>query len=127
MLQGGPPQDVKIDRQGAYTLSMHQSQAEVSLSLGLAHFFVLCFLHNRRSTCIGAMQVFDLRVSFPTIVTNRKANVAKAFNTTLEWHLLHCGCHLIHYIVKAGLGGSSCIGCEKDQFLVVEAYLGEKG
>ena len=48
-------------------------------------------------------RLFQLHVDFPTIVTDCGGNVAKAFNTTLEWDWLRCGCHLIHNVVKAGL------------------------
>ena len=44
-----------------------------------------------------------LHVDFPAIVTDCGGNVAKAFNSTLEWDWLRCGCHLIHNVVKAGL------------------------
>ena len=45
----------------------------------------------------------QLHVDFPAIVIDCGGNVAKAFNSTLEWDWLHCGCHLIHNVVKAGL------------------------
>ena len=32
-----------------------------------------------------------------------RGNVAKAFNTTLQWNWLHCECHLLHNVVKLGL------------------------
>ena len=48
-------------------------------------------------------RLFQLHVDFLAIVTDCGGNVAKAFNTTLEWDWLHCGCHLIHNVVKAGL------------------------
>ena len=44
-----------------------------------------------------------LHVDFPTIVTNCRGNVAKAFNITLQWDWLRYGCHLLHNVVKAGL------------------------
>ena len=47
--------------------------------------------------------LFNLHVDFPAIVTDCRGNVAKAFNTTLQWDWFCCGCHLIHNVVKAGL------------------------
>ena len=47
--------------------------------------------------------LFKLHVDFPTIVTDCGGNIAKAFNTTLQWDWLRCGCHLIHNVVNAGL------------------------
>ena len=47
--------------------------------------------------------LFKLHVDFPAIVTNCGGNVAKDFNTTLQWDWLCCGCHLIHNVVNAGL------------------------
>ena len=48
-------------------------------------------------------RLFQLHVDFPAIVTDCGGNVAKAFNSTLQWDWLRCGCHLIHNVVKAGL------------------------
>ena len=48
-------------------------------------------------------RLFQLHVDFPAIVTDCGGNVAKAFNSTLEWDWLRCGCHLIHNVVKVGL------------------------
>ena len=48
-------------------------------------------------------RLFNLHVDFPAIVTDCGGNVAKAFNTTLQWDWLRCGCHLIHNVVNAGL------------------------
>ena len=48
-------------------------------------------------------ELFKLYVDFPAIVTDCGGNVAKAFNTTLQWDWLRCGCHFIHNVVKAGL------------------------
>ena len=48
-------------------------------------------------------RLFKLHVDFPAIVTDCGGNVAKAFNTTLQWDWLRCGCHLIHNVVNAGL------------------------
>ena len=48
-------------------------------------------------------RLFQLHVDFPAIVTDCGGNVAKAFNSTLEWDWLHCGYHLIHNVVKARL------------------------
>ena len=47
--------------------------------------------------------LFQLHVGFPAIATDCGGNVAKAFNTTLEWDWLFCGCHLLHNVVKAEL------------------------
>ena len=47
--------------------------------------------------------LFKLHVDFPAIVTDYGGNVAKAFNTTLQWDWLRYGCHLIHNVVNAGL------------------------
>ena len=47
--------------------------------------------------------LFKLHVDFPSIVTDCGGNVAKAFNTTLQWDWLRCGCHLLHNVVKAAL------------------------
>ena len=49
-------------------------------------------------------RLFKLHVGFLAIVTDCGGNVAKAFNTTLQWDWLCCGCHLIHNVVNAGLG-----------------------
>ena len=48
-------------------------------------------------------RLFKLHVDFLAIVTNYGGNVAKAFNTTLQWDWLRYGCHLIHNVVNAGL------------------------
>ena len=48
-------------------------------------------------------RLFKLHVDFPAVVTDCAGNVAKAFNTTLQWDWLRCGCHLIHNVVNAGL------------------------
>ena len=48
-------------------------------------------------------RLFKLHVDFPTIVTDCGGNVAKAFNTILQWDWLRYGCHLIHNVVNAGL------------------------
>ena len=48
-------------------------------------------------------RLFKLHVDFTAIVTDCGGNVAKAFNTTLQWDWLRCGCHLIHNVVNAGL------------------------
>ena len=48
-------------------------------------------------------RLFQLHVDFPAIVTDCGGNIAKAFNSTLEWDWLRCGCHLIHNVVKARL------------------------
>ena len=48
-------------------------------------------------------RLFQLHLDFLAIVTNCGGKVAKAFNTTLQWDWLHCGCHLMHNVVKAGL------------------------
>ena len=42
-------------------------------------------------------------MDFLAIVTDCGGNVAKAFNNTVEWDWLRCGCHYIHNVVKAGL------------------------
>ena len=42
-------------------------------------------------------------MDFPVSVTDCGGNVAKAFNSTLQWDWLRCGCYLIHNVVKAGL------------------------
>ena len=47
--------------------------------------------------------LFRLHVDFPAIVTDCGGNVAKAFNTTLQWDWLCCGCYLLHNVVKARL------------------------
>ena len=47
--------------------------------------------------------LFKLHVDFLAIVTDCGANVAKTFNTTLQWDWLRCGCHLLNNVVKAGL------------------------
>ena len=46
--------------------------------------------------------LYEFDVDFLAIVTNCKGNVAKDFNTTLQWDWLRCGCHLLHNVVKAG-------------------------
>ena len=48
-------------------------------------------------------RLLKLYVDFPAIVTDCGGNVAKAFNTTLQWDWLRYGCHLIHNVVNAGL------------------------
>ena len=48
-------------------------------------------------------RLFQLHVGFLAIVTDCRGNFTKAFNSTLQWDWLHCGCHLIHNVVKAGL------------------------
>ena len=48
-------------------------------------------------------RLFQLHVDLPAIVSDCGGNVAKAFNTTLEWDWLCCGCHLIHNVAKARL------------------------
>ena len=47
--------------------------------------------------------LFQLRVGFPTIVTDCRGNVAKVFNTTLQRDWFHCGYHLIYIVGNAGL------------------------
>ena len=47
--------------------------------------------------------LFKLHMDFPTIVTNCGRDIAKAFNTILQWDWLCCGCHLIHNVVNTGL------------------------
>ena len=47
--------------------------------------------------------LFKLHVYFPTIVTDCAGNIAKAFNTTLQWDWLRYECHPIHNVAKAGL------------------------
>ena len=47
--------------------------------------------------------LFKLHVDFLAIVTDCGGNVAKAFNTNLQWDWLRCRCHLLHNVVKAGL------------------------
>ena len=48
------------------------------------------------------LEMFGLNVAFPAIVTDCGANMRKAFNNTLQWDWLRCGCHLIHNVVTAG-------------------------
>ena len=48
-------------------------------------------------------RLFQLHMDFPAIVTDCSGNIAKAFNTTLEWDWVCYGCHLIHNVVKAVL------------------------
>ena len=47
--------------------------------------------------------LFKLHVNFLAIITDCGGNVANAFNTTLQWDWLRCGCHLTHNVVNAGL------------------------
>ena len=49
------------------------------------------------------LEMFGLNVAFPAIVTDCGANMRKAFNNTLQWDWLRCGCHFIHNVVTAGL------------------------
>ena len=49
-----------------------------------------------------ALKTFDLRVGYPTMVTDCAQNMRKAFNTTLQWDWVRCGCHLIHNVVSEG-------------------------
>ena len=48
-------------------------------------------------------RLFQLHVDFLAIVIDCSGNIAKVFDTTLEWDWLCCGCHLIRNVVKAGL------------------------
>ena len=48
-------------------------------------------------------RLFQLHVDFPAIVTDCGGNVAKAFDCTLQWDWLRCGCHLLHNVVKTRL------------------------
>ena len=48
------------------------------------------------------LELFGLNVDFPVIVTDCAVNMRKAFNNTLRWDWLRCGCHLIHNVVTAG-------------------------
>ena len=83
-------------------LSMLQSHAHFSIFGGcwLILFFV-CTVVARLA--LQQCELFGLYVDFPAIVTDCGGNVAKAFNSTLQWDWLRCGCHLIHNVVKAGL------------------------
>ena len=47
--------------------------------------------------------LFKLHVAVPAIVTNCGGNVAKAFNTTLQWDWLRCRYRLLHNVVTARL------------------------
>ena len=97
-----PVQEARIDHEGACSLSMLQSHAHFSIFGGcwLILFFV-CTIVARLA--LQQCELFGLYVDFPAIVTNCGGNVAKAFNSTLQWDWLRCGCHLIHNVVKAGL------------------------
>ena len=55
--------------------------------------------------CLALEQcrLFGLHLDFLAIINDWKSNVAKAFNNTLEWDWLHCGCLLIHNVIKVGL------------------------
>lgn len=48
------------------------------------------------------MRTFDLQVGYPAIVTDCAQNMRKAFNTTLQWDWVRCGCHLVHNVVADG-------------------------
>lgn len=47
------------------------------------------------------MQVVWFACGLPTIITNCAGNATKAFNTTLQWVWIHCGCHLIYNVINA--------------------------
>ena len=47
------------------------------------------------------LEMFGLNVAVADIVTDYGANMRKAFNNTLQWDWLHCGCHLIRNAVTS--------------------------
>ena len=97
-----PVQEARIDHEGACSLSMLQSHAHFSIFRGcwLILFFV-CTIVARLA--LQQCELFGLYVDFPAIITDCGGNVAKDFNSTLQWDWLCCGCHLIHNVVKVGL------------------------
>ena len=47
------------------------------------------------------LEMFGFTVVFPAIVPDCGGNIRKAFNNTLQWDWLRCGCDLIHKVVTA--------------------------
>ena len=80
-------------------LSTFPGMWHVYLMLQIIHFWPLCTVIARLAK--EQLEMFGLNVAFPAIVIDCKANMRKAFNNTLQWDCLRCGCHLVHNVVTA--------------------------
>ena len=94
--------DATIDHQGE-SYYLHASVTRPNSSAPHRHCVIvvlLCTVQSLLGLPWKQCHLFQLDVDFPAIVTDCGGNVAKAFNTTLQWDWLCCGCHLIHNVVN---------------------------
>ena len=72
-------------------LSTFPGTWHVHLMLLIILFWLVCTV----IACLAKeqLEMFGLNVAFPAIVTDCCANMRKAFNKTLQWDWLRCGCH----------------------------------
>ena len=97
-------QDSPIDHQGCvYYLHASVTNQITPLLTTLPNYCLVVLRTVIARLAVEQCRLFQLHVDFHAIVTDCGGNVAKAFNSTLEWDWLRYGCHLIHNVVKAGL------------------------
>ena len=72
------------------------------IDLGMQDITHMFIWDNGQIIC-GTMPFVQFACGLPCYCHRLWGNVAKAFNTTLQWDWFCCGCHLIHNVVNAGL------------------------